>query len=179
DLDVSGSMGGEPLAIAKFFFLLNLIWLRTRYNDVRVVFIAHNHHAERIRSEKDFFRVGENGGTLFGPSYDLIWQIAQNEFSGDGWNKYALHATDGVAFDPESELTHKIEKLVRGGFNYFGYCEINLWGGYWGANYETSGMRAVKATAPDVRQHCGWARISTLDEVPVAMMKIMTGDRTN
>jgi hypothetical protein len=48
------------------------------------------------------------------------------------------------------------------------------WGG-WG---DTSGMRAVKATAPDVREHCGWARIATLDEVPEAMRQIMTKDKT-
>lgn len=177
NLDVSGSMGGEPLAIAKFYFLLNLIWLRTRYNDVSVVYIAHNARAERIRSEKDFFRVGENGGTMFCPTYELSWQIANTEFGGDDWNKYCLHATDGYGFDGEREIGGWIEKLVRGGFNYFGYCEINLYGS-WGGGMITPGMRAVTSTAPDVRKHCGWARISNIDEVPEAMMKIMTGDRT-
>ncbi len=177
NLDTSGSMAGEPLAMAKFYFLLNLIWLRTKYNTVSVVYIAHNHRAERIRSEADFFRVGENGGTAFIPTHELTWQIAQAEFPGDGWNKYSLHATDGYAFDGESEITRWIEKLIRGGFNYFGYCEVALgWG--WGSG-DTEGMRAVKNTSPDVRRYCGWARVKTLDDVPEAMMKIMTGDRTS
>lgn len=172
ELDTSGSMAGEPLAIAKFYFLLNLIWLRTRYKDVAVVYIAHNHRAERIRSERDFFRITDNGGTAFWPAHELAWQIAQAEFPGDDWNKYCLHATDGFG-EHEMQIIPWIEKLIRGGFNYFGYCEINPYGSWWG-NFETSGMRAVKGTAADVREHCGWARVSSLDEVPAAMMQIMT-----
>lgn len=175
ELDTSGSMAGEPLAIAKFYFLLNLIWLRTKYKDVAVVYIAHNHRAERIRSEKDFFRITDNGGTAFWPAHELVWQIMQAEFPGDDWNKYCLHATDGFG-EHEMQIIPWIEKLIRGGFNYFGYCEINPYGSWWG-NFETSGMRAVKGTAPDVREHCGWARVSSLDEVPAAMMQIMTKDK--
>lgn len=174
ELDTSGSMAGEPLAIAKFFFLLNLIWLRTKYNEVKVVYVAHNHRAERIKNEADFFRTDINGGTGFAPAHELVWEIMNAEFPGDGWNKYCLHATDGYGEDA-SYITPWIEKLIRGGFNYFGYCEVDLgWGGGW----ETSGMRAVKQTAPDVREHCGWARIATLDEVPAAMKQIMTKDKT-
>jgi len=174
ELDTSGSMAGEPLAIAKFFFLLNLMWLRTKYNEVKVVYIAHNHRAERIRNEADFFKTDINGGTGFAPAHELVWEIMNAEFPGDGWNKYCLHATDGYG-EHESQITPWIEKLIRGGFNYFGYCEVDIgWGGDWG----TSGMRAVKATAPDVREHCGWARIATLDEVPEAMRQIMTKDKS-
>ena len=174
ELDTSGSMAGEPLAIAKFFFLLNLMWLRSKYNEVKVVYIAHNHRAERVRNEADFFRTDINGGTGFAPAHELVWDIMNAEFPGDGWNKYCLHATDGFG-EHESQITPWIEKLIRGGFNYFGYCEVDIgWGG-WG---ETSGMRAVKQTAPDVREHCGWARIATLDEVPEAMRQIMTKDKT-
>lgn len=176
ELDTSGSMSGEPLAIAKFYFLLNLIWLRTKYNEVKVVYIAHNHKAERIRSEAEFFRVGENGGTGFVCAHELVWQIMQTEFPGDGWNKYCLHATDGFG-EHESAITPWIEKLVRGGFNYFGYCEIDPYG--YARSYSTSGMRAVMQTASDVREHCGWARISTLDEVPAAMKQIMTKDKSS
>lgn len=174
ELDTSGSMSGEPLAMAKFYFLLNLIWLRTKYNEVKVVYIAHNHRAERIRDEADFFKTDVNGGTGFACAHELVWEIMNVEFPGDGWNKYCLHATDGFG-EHESQITPWIEKLVRGGFNYFGYLEVDLgWGGGW----ETSGMRAVKQTAPDVREHCGWARVASLDEIPAAMKQIMTKDKT-
>lgn len=176
NLDTSGSMGGEPLAMSKFYFLLNLIWLRTRYNDVSVVYIAHNARAERIRQEQDFFRISEGGGTMFVPTYELTWLLANTEFAGDGWNKYCLHATDGYCFDGQHEVTSWIEKLIRGGFNYFGYFEPELgWG--WGGGRDTPGMAAVKGTAADVRQHCGWAHVASMDEVPKAMMDIMTGDK--
>lgn len=178
NLDTSGSMGGEPLAMSKFYFLLNLIWLRTKYNDVAVVYIAHNAKAERIRNEKDFFRISEGGGTMFIPTYELSWLLGNTEFGGDSWNKYCLHATDGYCFDNQSEVTSWIEKLIRGGFNYFGYFEPELgWG--WGGGRDTPGMAAVKSTASDVRQHCGWAHVASMDEVPKAMMQIMTGDKSS
>jgi len=176
ELDTSGSMSGEPLAMAKFYFLLNLIWLRTKYNEVKVVYVAHNHRAERIRNEADFFKTDVNGGTGFAVAHELVWEIMNAEFPGDGWNKYCLHATDGFG-EHESQITPWIEKLIRGGFNYFGYCEVDLgWG--WGGGWETSGMKAVKQTAPDVREHCGWARVATLDDIPEAMKQIMTKDKT-
>ena len=51
-LDRSGSMGGDPLMIAKAYFLLNLMFLRTKYKDVTVVMIAHDGQAYRIRDEE-------------------------------------------------------------------------------------------------------------------------------
>jgi hypothetical protein len=101
--------------------------------------------------------------------------LANTEFAGDGRNKYCMHATDRYSIYPESEVTAWIEKLIRGGFNYFGYFEpILSWG--WGDRL-TPGMSAVRNTAGDVRQHCGWARVSDLDQVPEAMMEIITGDK--
>ena len=85
-------------------------------------------------------------------------------------------STDGYCFDGQHEVTSWIEKLIRGGFNYFGYFEPELgWG--WGGGRDTPGMAAVKGTAADVRQHCGWAHVASMDEVPKAMMDIMTGDK--
>lgn len=178
-LDTSGSMAGEPLAIAKFYFLLNLIWLRTRYKEVTVVYIAYNHRAERIRSEADFFKVGDNGGTGMVSGYELGYQIVQAEFPGDDWSKYCFDASDGFG-EHESYITPWIERFIRQlGFSYMGYCEVNPYGGWgWGANYETSFMRAHKNVAPDCKQHVGFGRVSSLDEVPAVMMEIMTKGAT-
>jgi uncharacterized sporulation protein YeaH/YhbH (DUF444 family) len=61
-LDRSGSMGGDPLMIAKAYFLLNLMFLRTKYKDVTVVMIAHDGQAYRIRDEKNFYEIEVDGG---------------------------------------------------------------------------------------------------------------------
>ncbi len=175
ELDVSGSMGGEPMMIAKFFFLLNLVWLRTRYKDVTVVYIAHNHGAYRIPSEADFFRVVEDGGTAFAPAHELVLQIYRNEFGPD-WNAYCLHATDGFG-DSASQVTPLIEKMLRTGFNYFGYLEIDTYG-FGGGSWQSSGMQAAQNVAPDVKSHVGIAKISSMDQVPEAMKQIMDKDKT-
>lgn len=176
ELDVSGSMGGEPLMIAKFFFLLNLMWLRSRYKEVAVVFIAHNHAAYRIPSEADFFRVIEDGGTAFAPAHELVLQIANSEFFGDGWNKYCLHATDGFG-DSASVVTPLIEQMLRTGFNYFGYLEIDTFG-WGGGSWMSSGMEAARNVSGELANHVGIAKISQMDQVPEAMKQIMEKDKT-
>src|SRR5262249_26251363 len=75
-LDRSGSMGGDPLAIAKFYFLLNILFLRTKYKTVEIVMIAHDAVPHRIRDEREFYQIEVDGGTMFVPSYDFIWEIA-------------------------------------------------------------------------------------------------------
>ncbi len=175
ELDCSGSMGGEPMMIAKFFFLLNLVWLRSRHEDVTVVFIAHNHAAYRIPSEADFFRIVEDGGTAFAPAHELVMQIARAEFSGADWNKYCLHATDGFG-DSASVVTPLIEKMIRTGFNYFGYLEIDTYG-WGGGSWMSSGMQAARDVAPDVAQHVGIAKVSSMDQIPEAMKQIMVKDK--
>jgi len=175
EMDTSGSMGGEPLACAKFFFFLMLIWLKTKYNTVTIVWIAHNHRAERVRGPEDFFRIMESGGTAFAPAHELVWQIAQSEFAGNAWNKYCFHATDGFG-EWADAITPWIEKLIRGGFNLFGYLETDPWG--WGGNWTTSGMQACLNVASDVKAHVGYARVSTLDDIPKAMETIIAKEKT-
>ncbi len=177
ELDCSGSMADEPMAIAKFFFLITLLWLRTKYFGVTVVMIAHNHKAERIPDEADFFRVREDGGTQFGTgsAHELVCAIASAEFGGDDWSKYCLHATDGYG-ESAREVIPWIEMMIRQlGFSLFGYCEVtpaNSWFG--GFSWESSGLQAAKGVSDDVKQHVGIAKVSNMDEVPIGLMRIMT-----
>lgn len=171
-LDTSGSMSGEPLNMAKFFFLLMLIWLRSKYKEVTIVYIAHSGNATRIKDEKDFFRVDANGGTRFTDAYELAEQIAMAEFFGDAWNKYAFHATDGYEQSPQG-IAAAIDKLVRSGFNLFGYLEVDLWSG-WGFSMGASpGWLSHDYLSADVKPRCGRARVKTMDEVPDAMKTII------
>jgi uncharacterized sporulation protein YeaH/YhbH (DUF444 family) len=165
-------MGGEPLNMAKFFFLLMLIWLRSKYKEVTVVYIAHSGNATRIRDEKDFFRVDANGGTRFTDAYEMAVAIANSEFAGDGWNKYAFHATDGYEQTPQG-IALAIDKIIRAGFNLFGYLEVDLWSG-WGFSMGASpGWLSYDYLSADTKPRCGRARVKTMDEVPGAMKTII------
>jgi len=175
-LDRSGSMGGDPLMIAKAYFLLNLMFLRTKYKDVTVVMIAHDGQAYRIRDEKNFYEIEVDGGTLFIPAYQMTWDIAQAEFPPSVWNRYMFHATDGVMFERPEEVAGWFTKLVKGNFNFLGYLEIDpgLWGG--GGGWQTGG-KAILTLPEEIAKHVGMAKAKTLKDVPDAFKAILTKDK--
>jgi len=178
-LDRSGSMMGEPLAIAKAFFLINLIFLRSKYKDVRVVMIPHDARAYRITDEKDFYRIEVDGGTMFVPAYELVWEIAQNEFPASVWNRYMFHATDGYMFDSDTDVTNWWARLVRGDFNYCGYLEIDPWAAAWGrgARDWAPGGEALLDLPDDVMAHVGMAKVASMEDLPDAFREILTKDK--
>jgi uncharacterized sporulation protein YeaH/YhbH (DUF444 family) len=178
EFDTSGSMGGEPMAIARFFFLLNLIWLKGKYGTVDIVLLPHNAIAFRVTTEKEFFTIDAGGGTMFSPVHEMAIEIRQREFPSSTHNAYAFHGTDGYNFEPPAVLAEVIERLLSpsdGDFNYFGYLEIDPYG-WGGGGWKTGGMQAIDLLSPGAQQRTGWARVHTLDEVPDAMKQILAKD---
>lgn len=177
--DTSGSMSGEPMAIARFYFLLNLLWLKSRYAEVDVVLIPHNATAFRVQTEAEFFRIDAGGGTMFSPAYLLAMEIAGNEYPADSYNRYALHATDGYNFEPVPVLAPIIEQMVtpgQGDFNYFGYLQIDP-SGY--GSGQTLGMASINALSDAARERVGSAIVHSQDEVPDAMREILAKDTSS
>lgn len=178
-LDRSGSMGGDPLAIAKFFFLLNILFLRYRYKDVRIVMIAHDAQAYEIQDERDFYKIEVDGGTMFVPAYELAWNIAESRFSPSSWNRYLFQATDGYMFDGDDEVTQWYTKFIKGAFEYCAYLEIDPYAGrgYGGRTQWASGGQALLNLSPDVKKRVGMARVSSIDEVLEAFKNVLNPDR--
>jgi uncharacterized sporulation protein YeaH/YhbH (DUF444 family) len=182
-LDRSGSMGGDPLAIAKFYFLLNILFLRTRYKDVQVVMVAHDAQAYEILEEKSFYQIEVGGGTMFGPAYEKVLEIAQERYPVSSWNRYVFHATDGYMFDGEDEITQWWTRLISPGpdcgtFRYGGYLEIDPWGGRtWTRRDWAPGGQAILALPDEIRAHVGAARVSSMDEVMDAFKAILTREK--
>lgn len=174
-LDRSGSMGGDPLMIAKAFFVLNLMFLRNKYKDVRVVMIAHDSHAFRIEDETKWFQIEAGGGTVAEPAYQMVFDIAQAEFPAATWNRYMFQATDGVLFDGDDVIRGWYTKLVKTDFNYLGYLECG--GMSWGGSGWQSGGQALKSLPEDVKKHVGMARVENLKQVPDAFKQILDKDK--
>ncbi len=175
-LDRSGSMGGEPLMIAKAFFVLNLMFLRNKYKDVKVVMIAHDAHAFRIEDESKWFQIEAGGGTVALPAYQMVFDIAQAEFPAATWNRYMFQATDGVLFDGDQVIRDWYTKLIKTNFNYLGYLEVGGgWG--WGGNSWQAGGQALQYLPEDVKKHVGMARVDNLKQVPDAFKQILDKDK--
>nr|NIO43880.1 DUF444 family protein [Burkholderiales bacterium] len=61
-MDTSGSMDTVKKYLARSFFFLLFQFVRARYTNVEVVFIAHHTRAREV-TEQEFFHKGESGGT--------------------------------------------------------------------------------------------------------------------
>ena len=175
-LDRSGSMDGDPIAIAKAFFLLNILFLRAKYKNVAIVMIAHDAKAERILDEKKFYQIEAGGGTVAIPAWKMTLEIAEAEYSSSGWNRYMFHATDGMLFDGEDNIIAWWTKVVECPFNYCGYLEIPA-GGWGDPNAWAEGGRALLRLKPAIAAHVGMARVSALSDLPRAFKEILDKDR--
>ncbi|MDQ3754108.1 MAG: DUF444 family protein, partial [Acidobacteriota bacterium] len=78
-MDVSGSMGEFKKYIARSFFFWMVRFLRTKYDNVEIVFISHHTEAKEV-TEEQFFTQGESGGTVVSSAYQLALEIIKERF---------------------------------------------------------------------------------------------------
>src|SRR5204863_9898371 len=93
-MDVSGSMGEFKKYIARSFYFWMVRFLKTKYNNVKIVFISHHTEAKEV-TEEEFFHKGESGGTQVSSAYELALQIIQERYNPADWNIYPFHFSDG------------------------------------------------------------------------------------
>src|SRR5262249_32502424 len=124
-LDRSGSMSGDPLVIAKAWFLLNVIFLRTKYKDVALVLISHDAIDWLWNNEEEFFKIGAGGGTIAAPAWEAVFRVAEfgytckktgvskGPYPRAQYNRYMFHATDGALFDGAPTIQQWWTKIIR------------------------------------------------------------------
>jgi uncharacterized protein len=117
------SMGEFEKYIARSFYFWMVRFLRTKYNNVQIVFISHHTEAKEV-TEEEFFHKGESGGTQVSSAYELALQIIKERYKPDDWNIYPFHFSDGdnLPWDNDRcvQLVNKLMELC----NIFGYGEI-------------------------------------------------------
>ena len=108
-MDVSGSMGEFEKRCSRLFFWWATRFLRTRYSDVQLVFIAH-HTEARECSEEEFFTRVESGGTRVSSAYELCLDLARRRYPATDWDWIVLAASDG---DNDASDNARVLELVR------------------------------------------------------------------
>ena len=120
------SMGEFEKYIARSFYFWMVRFLRTKYNNVQIVFISHHTEAKEV-TEDEFFHKGESGGTQVSSAYELALEIIKARYNPDDWNIYPFHFSDGdnLPWDNDRcvQLVNKLMELC----NIFGYGEIREW----------------------------------------------------
>ncbi len=122
-MDTSGSMDTMKKYLARSFFFLLYQFVRTRYNNVEVVFIAHDTRAREV-SEGEFFSKGESGGTMISSGYRKALEIVQARYHPSLWNVYAFHCSDGDNWPHDNAATLASARELCEVCNLFGYGEI-------------------------------------------------------
>jgi len=122
-MDTSGSMDTIKKYLARSFFFLLYQFVRTRYRNVEVVFIAHDVRASEV-TEEEFFTKGESGGTMISSGYNKALDIVRERYHPDLWNVYAFHCSDGDNFSDDNPAALKAAQELCKLCNLFGYGEI-------------------------------------------------------
>ncbi|MFN4895707.1 MAG: YeaH/YhbH family protein [Pseudomonadota bacterium] len=122
-MDTSGSMGTVKKYLARSFYFLLYQFVRQKYANVEVVFIAHHTEAKEV-SESDFFHKVESGGTYISSGYRKALDIMHSRYHPSLWNIYAFHCSDGDNFYSDNERALQAAEELCQVCNLFGYGEI-------------------------------------------------------
>lgn len=123
-MDTSGSMGSYEKYAARSFFFWMARFLRTKYEKVEIVFVAHHTEAKEV-SEEEFFTRGESGGTICSSAYVKALEIIDSRYPPNEYNIYPIHFSDGDNLTSDNERCVKLIAELTKRSNIFGYGEVN------------------------------------------------------
>lgn len=122
-MDTSGSMGTVKKYLARSFYFLLYQFVRQKYQNVEVVFIAHHTEAKEV-TEEEFFHKVESGGTYISSGYRKALEIITDRYHPSLWNIYAFHCSDGDNFYSDNDRAVQAADELCKVCNLFGYGEI-------------------------------------------------------
>jgi sporulation protein YhbH len=122
-MDVSGSMSEFKKYIARSFYFWMVRFLRTKYDNVDIVFISHHTEAKEV-TEEQFFTQGESGGTVVSSAYKLALEIIAERYPPRDWNVYPFHFSDGDNYYSDNDEAVRLADELITTCNLFGYGEI-------------------------------------------------------
>ena len=122
-MDISGSMTKEKKFLARSFFFLLYHFIRARYDQVELVFIAHEVEAYEV-TEEQFFGRGSSGGTLVSSALAMTDDIILKRYHPNSWNVYTFQCSDGDNWPSDNDKTIELAKKIITKSQFFGYCQI-------------------------------------------------------
>lgn len=153
-MDISGSMGQKEKTIARRWFALVYAFIKKKYQNTDLVFIAHTDEAMEM-SESDFFSTRINGGTTVSPAIALATKIILERYDPNQTNIYVSHASDGDNWDSDTE--NVIDEMTKASgllnkIQMFSYIEVGAGTAAWFNLNPNS--QATDSTLWEAYQHC-------------------------
>jgi uncharacterized protein len=122
-MDRSGSMTEEKRYIAKSFYFWMVQFLRRRYKNVKLIFVAHDVDAF-IVEEEEFFAISSSGGTCCSSAFKLAYEHIVANHPADIWNNYVFEFSDGDNWGVDNELCVEYVEKMMPLVTAIGYGEI-------------------------------------------------------
>jgi hypothetical protein len=125
-MDISGSMDEEKKRIARRWFALLYAFIKRRYSNTELLFIAHTDEAFEM-NEDDFFSTRVSGGTCVSPALKMANKLIKERYDPNQTNIYISHASDGDNWDSDNALV--VDEMISEGhllnkIQYFSYAEV-------------------------------------------------------
>jgi len=122
-MDTSGSMGQFEKYISRTFFFWMVRFLRLKYENVEMRFLAHHTEAKEV-TEEEFFTRGESGGTRCSSVYRYALDLIEKEYPPAHYNIYPVHFTDGDNIGSDNARALSLMKNLVEVSQVVGYGEI-------------------------------------------------------
>lgn len=123
-MDRSGSMTDDKKYIAKSFFWYLVHFCKAKYQNVEIVFIAHDTEA-RIVPEENFFKIASDGGTKCSSAFQLALDTIKEKHPPDRYSNYVVEFSDGDSFGDSNECVDLVKQLLEV-CTAVGYGEIDM-----------------------------------------------------
>lgn len=124
--DISYSTYGERIELEKRLIHFIQNWLDYNYGvkNVEHRFFVHDAKAYEV-AQDDFYKVSNAGGTQAAGVFDLVSQVALNEYDPSSTNFYSFYFGDGELFDNDPKtILETLTDSMRPWFNRIGIVEV-------------------------------------------------------
>ena len=122
-MDISGSMTQNKKYLARSFFFLLYHFVRSKYENTELVFIAHDVEAYEV-NEDQFFKRGSGGGTMVSSGLDMVKDIISKRYHPENWNIYIFQCTDGDNWTSDNSKVADLLQFLKPKAQLFGYCHV-------------------------------------------------------
>ncbi len=123
--DISGSMGDFENYIVRSFCWWTMLFLKSKFPHVELVFIVHDTTAEKV-TEEEFFNRASSGGTACSSANQMALDCITTDFPTNLYNVYPLHFSDGDNFGDDDDLkcVELVNAMLELGINQYAFVQI-------------------------------------------------------
>lgn len=178
-MDISGSMDEDKKRMARKFFSLQYAFIKRKYPQTDLIFIAHTDEAEEM-TEEEFFTTRKSGGTIVSPAYELLHTILRQRYDAHETNIYLSQASDGDNWDTDNGnvITQLEDEGLLAKLRHMSYAQV---GQSFAASYGYGGVTLWNAleSVANTTKKVAMVKINDDSEVFDAFQKIYRRKPTN